>query len=120
MFSNKRLVVICDMTSTIDAETGDRKKVVANATKVISNKTLVGIQTQQLAQSQGMNFQYSVEIDRMFYKEQKYLYMENKLYEIKNVSPAKLPKDCKLNVVVLNDENIENAIKEWLNGNILE
>ena len=119
MFTSKRLIVICDMSSITDAETGDRKRVVVNGVKVISNKTLVGVQTQQLAQSQGMNFQYSVEIDRMFYKEQKYLYMEDRLYEIKNVSPAKLPKDCKLNVVVITDEDIEGAIKEWLNGNLL-
>lgn len=113
MFSNKKLVLICDTASVVDPDTLDREKVVVNATQVVGTIELVGIQTQQLAQVQNMTFQYSVVIDRMFYKQQKYLYLEDALYEIKNVSPAKMPKDCKLNVVALQDEDIVNAIKEW-------
>lgn len=121
MYSNRKLIVICDMTSTVDIETGDRIRAVSNARKVIATQNLVGIQTQQLAQSQNMTFQYSLEIDRMFYNRQKYLYLEGELYEIKNVSPAKLNKDCKLNVVALNDASIKLAIEEWLeNDNLSE
>lgn len=116
MFSSKKLIVICDITSVQDEETGDRVRVVANGKKVIGDKTLVGINTQTLAQLQNMNFNYSIVIDRMFYKDQKYLYVDNKLYKIQNVAPAKLPKDCKLNVAELEDEDIKNAIERWLNG----
>lgn len=116
MYSSRRTVYICDMTSVVDKETGDRKRVVANGRKVIGIKDLVGIQTQQLAQSQNMNFQYSIEIDRMFYNNQKYLYVDKILYEIKNVAKASKPQNCKLNVSALNDADIKNAVEEWIDG----
>ena len=114
MFSNKRLVVVCDMEYEHDPSNGDEVVSVKNAKRIICSKELVGIQTQQLAQSQNMFFNYSVVIDRMFYNEQKYIYMDGKVYEIKSISPAKLPKDCKLNVSVIEDTRIKKAIEEWL------
>lgn len=116
MQSNKRLVILCDMTSIQDEETGDRLRVVTNARKVVGSKQLVGINTQTLAQMQNMNFNYTIEIDRMFYKDQKYLYIDNKLYKIQNISPAKLPQNCKLQISELQDEDIKDAIERWLNG----
>lgn len=118
MYSNKKLVVLCDMESVQDPETGDRTRVVANGRKIIGSKELVGVQTQTLAQMQDMVFNYSIVVDRMFYNDQKYLYINNKLYKIQTVTPAKLPKDCKLNVVEFYDENIKNAIEEWLNNDL--
>lgn len=115
MYSSRRTVYICDMTSIVDKETGDRKRAVTNGRIVVGIKDLVGIQTQQLAQSQNMSFQYSIEIDRMFYSNQKYLYLEKTLYEIKNVSKASKSQNCKLNVVALNDPDIKKAIEEWIN-----
>lgn len=118
MFNTKRQIIICDMTSTQDEVTGDRVRVVANVRKVIGDKQLVGINTQTLAQLQNMNFNYSIEIDRMYYNDQKYLYTNSKLYKIQNVAPAKLPHNCKLNVSELEDEDIKTAIEEWLNNGI--
>ena len=118
MFTNKRLILLCDITSTQDEETGDRIRVVANAKKIMGDKELTGVNTQMLAQMQDMTFNYSIVVDRMFYKDQKYLYVDNNLYKIQSVSPAKLPKDCRLNVTEFHDENIENAIKEWLNASV--
>ena len=117
MFSERKLVVICDMYSIVDDETGDRLISVINAKKVMCEKKLVGIQTQQLAQAQNMSFSYTIEIDRMYYKNQKFLFLENNLYEIRNIAPAKLPQNCKLSITILEDENIKNAIKEWINVN---
>ena len=118
MFSNKKLIVICDISSTQDEETGDRVRVVVNAKKIVGEEELAGVNTQMLAQMQDMTFNYSIVVDRMFYKDQKYLYIDNTLYKIQSVSPAKLPKDCRLNVSEFHDENIENAIKEWLNASV--
>jgi hypothetical protein len=114
MFNSKRRIILCDMTSKQDEETGDRVRVVSNGKIIVGDKTLVGVNTQTLAQLQNMNFNYSIVIDRMYYKDQKYLYIDKKLYKIQNVSPAKLPKDCKLNVSELEDEDIKNAIERWL------
>ena len=112
MISNKKLIILCDFTSIQDEETGDRLKVIANVKKVMGDKELAGVNTQMLAQMQDMTF------NRMFYKDQKYLYIDNTLYKIQSVTPAKLPKDCKLNVSEFHDENIENAIKEWLDASL--
>lgn len=118
MFSNKRLILLCDINSVQDEETGDRIRVVANAKKIVGDKELTGVNTQMLAQMQNMTFNYSIVVDRMFYKDQKYLYIDNTLYKIQSVSPAKLPKDCRLNVSEFHDESIKSAIKEWLNESV--
>ena len=114
MFSTKRLIILCDIASEQDEETGDRVRVVVNGRRIVGDKELIGVNTQMLAQMQDMTFNYSIVVDRMYYKDQKYLYIDNKLYKIQSVAPAKLPKDCRLNVSEFHDENIENAIKEWL------
>ena len=114
MFSEQRLLMLCDIDTSIDEETGDRKKVVVHANKVIGKKSLAGVQTQQLGQLQNMTFQYTIEIDKMYYQGQKYLWLENGLYEVKTLTPAKLPKDCKLNIVKLEDADVEKAIREYL------
>lgn len=114
MFSSQRIVMLCDIDSVVNEETGDRRKSVVNVYKIIGYKNLAGVQTQQLGQLQNMNFQYTIEIDRMYYQGQKYLWMENSLYEIKTLTPAMLDKDCKLNVVALFDKDVEKAIREYL------
>lgn len=118
MISKKKLILLCDFENTVDAETGDRKKVVVNARKIIGSKELVGVQTQILSQLQNMSFQYSIIIDRMFYNDQKYLYIDGKVYVISSITNASLDKDCKLNVSVLQDVDIENAVKEYLENDI--
>ena len=118
MISKKKLILLCDLENQVDLETGDRKKVVVHARKVIGSKELVGVQTQILSQLQNMNFQYSIVIDRMFYDDQKYLYIDNKVYVISSITNATLDKDCKLNVSILQDADIENAIKEYLKDDI--
>ena len=119
MFSEQRLVMLCDVDTLQDEETGDRKRVVVHAIKLIGKKNLAGVQTQQLGQLQNMTFQYTIEIDKMYYQGQKYLWFENGLYEVKTLTPAKLPKDCKLNIVKLDDADVENAIREYLKWFIL-
>lgn len=114
MISKKKFTLLCDFENVVDYETGDKKKVVVNARKIISTKELVGVQTQILSQLQNMTFQYSIVIDRMFYNDQKYLYIDGKVYVINSIAPAAENKDCKLNVSILDDKDIENAIKEYL------
>lgn len=114
MYTTKRQILICDINSVQDKETGNRKKVVANAKKIVCDKDFVGIVTQQLAQSQNMVFQYTLELDRMFYNNQKYIYLEKNVYEIKNLAKGSKPHLCKLSVTALHDEDIKRAIEEYL------
>ena len=118
MISRKKLILLCDFESKVDYETGNRVKKVVNARKVIGSKELVGVNTQILSQLQNMTFNYSIVIDRMFYNDQKYLYIDGKVYVISSIAPASKDKDCKLNVSVLDDKDIENAIKEYLENDI--
>lgn len=118
MFSLVRYLVICNLTTETDAETGDKIKSAIDGKICICNKDLVGLQVQQLAQSQNMIFNNSLEIDRMYYNEQKYCYCDNQLYEIKGISKGSKPYLMKLNVVKNDDAEIKKVIEEWTNANI--
>lgn len=118
MFSNVRYLVLFDMQSEIDAETGDQKKVIVSGKAIICNKDLVGVQVQQLAQSQNMIFNNSLEIDRMFYSDQKYCYCDDMVYEIKGLGKGSKPHLMKLNVIKNNDRELLEIIKEWVNANL--
>ena len=60
MITGKKMVVLADIKSVLDTETGDRVKAVEHAKKLVSTVELVGVQTAQLGQSQGFNLAYSV------------------------------------------------------------
>ena len=62
MFSLVRWLVICNLTTETDAGTGDKTKSVVDGKICICDKDLVGVQVQQLAQSQNMIFNNSLEI----------------------------------------------------------
>lgn len=118
MFSLVRCLVIFNIMSETDAETGDKVKSVVDGKVCICEKDLVGLQVQQLAQSQNMIFNNSLEIDRMFYNEQKYCYCDNNLYEIKGVGKGSKPHLMKLNVIKNDDAEIKQVIREWIDANI--
>lgn len=118
MFNLVRYLVVCNLITETDPETGDKMKSVIDGKIYICNKDLVGVQVQQLAQSQNMIFNNSLEIDRMFYNEQKYCYCDNQLYEIKGVGKGSKPHLMKLNVVKNEDAEIKQVIEEWINANI--
>lgn len=118
MFSTKKVLIICNLSSVIDPETGNRKKSVVDGKIIICDKDLVGLQTQQLAQSQNMLFSNSLEIDRMHYNEQKYCYIDGNLFEIKTLTKGSKTHLMKLNVIVNNDAEIKQLVEEWINANI--
>ena len=114
MFSLVRWLVICNLTTETDPETGDKIKSVVDGKICVCNKDLVGVQVQQLAQNQNMIFNNSLEIDRMFYNEQKYCYCDNQLYEIKGVGKGSKQHLMKLNVVKNDDADIKKIVEEWI------
>ena len=115
MITGKKMVVLADIKSVLDPNTGDRVKAVEHAKKLVSTVELVGVQTAQLGQSQGFNLAYSVIVNRVHYSNEKYLYFDNTLYEIKSISKAKSPTEMLLNVQRLTDGEIKDAIEKWLN-----
>lgn len=114
MFSLVRWLVICNLTTETDPETGDKIKSVVDGKICVCNKDLVGVQVQQLAQNQNMIFNNSLEIDRMFYNEQKYCYCDNQLYEIKGVGKGSKQHLMKLNVVKNDDADIKKIVEGWI------
>jgi len=115
MTTGKKLVVIANVGSTADPTTGDRTKVVTKGKKIAGTVELVGVQTAQLGQSQGFNLAYSVEVLRAHYGNEKYLYFDENLYEIKSLTKAKQENQMLLNVQKLSDADIKEAIELWLN-----
>jgi hypothetical protein len=115
MITGKKLYALVNIGSEVDPLTGDRVKMVTSGKKLVDNVELVGVNTAQLGQSQGFNLAYSVEIYRAFYNNEKYLYFDNNLYEIKSLSKAKEPTKMLLNVQKLQDADIKKAVEDWIN-----
>jgi hypothetical protein len=111
MWSDKVKVTICDIASQVDTETGDRIKVFQTQKTVICDKLLVGVVTQQLAQTQSMTFSFALDIDKMYYNEQKYVYLKSKLYEVKNVTTGTRLQNCKLLVSENDDKDIKPQLR---------
>ena len=107
-------MIIADSESVQNPINGDRKKRVTQAKVIVATVELVGINTAQLAQVQGFNLSYSVEVNRVLYGKEKFLYFDGELYEVKTMSKAKSPVDMLLNVQLSNDRSAKAAIEEWI------
>ncbi len=116
---NKGNLYLFDIDIEQDFETGDTNTVAINVVNCICVIADAGISTQQLGQLQNKQISKALTISKIFYlKEQPFCYLNNRLYEVNNSSPAKMKCDKKLNVVELKDKEIEKAIKEWINGDL--
>lgn len=118
MITGKKLYVLANIESVLDTETGDRTKKVTSAKKLINNVELVSVNTSMLGQQQGFNFSYSVKIYRVFYTNEKYLYFDGNLYEVKSLTKADMPTKMLLNVQKLDDADVKKAIEDWLQGGV--
>lgn len=118
MLTGRKRYILADIASVQDSATGDRIKQVTKAKARIGVIELVGVNTAQLAQVQGFNLSYSVEIPRVVYKNEKYLYFEEGLFEIKSIGKAKMPVNLLLNVQRSSDESIAKAIERWISENL--
>ncbi len=114
MLTGIKRVIIADTESVQNPANGDRKKQVTRAKVIAATVELVGIHTAQLAQVQGFNLSYSVEVNRVLYGHEKFMYFDGELYEIKTMSKAKSPVYMLLNVQVSNDQSAKSAIEEWI------
>lgn len=114
MITGKKFVIIANVDTVQDAGTGDRTTQVTSGKKIAAKVELVGIQTAQVGQSQGFNLVKSVEVLRVHYNEEKYLYFDSNLYVIRTMSKAKLETNMLLNVEKLDDAKIKKAIEDWL------
>ena len=114
MFTTKKKIYLFDVNSRQNPLTGDREKEVANAQIVIGDVDLVGVQTQQLGQAQGQTFAYSVEIDRMYYARQRYIYFDDALYEVGGQSKGVKAYTMKLKVKENDDADLKKVIREWI------
>lgn len=117
MITGKKFVVIANVETIQDKTTGDRIESVASGKKIAGKVELVGVQTAQLGQSQGFNLNYSIEVLRVHYNNEKYLYFDKNLYEIKSITKAKVETKMLLNVQKLNDTKTKIAIENWLKPN---
>lgn len=115
MISGEKSVYIFNIDEdSIDEINGDRVLKVSNCKLIVGTVDLVGIQTQQLGQSQGYRFSYSVEIPRLYYDSEKYCFFENELFEVQGLGKAKSSSNMLLNVGKSKEEDILSAIKKWM------
>ena len=118
MLTNPKKYILADVKSEQKTETGDRTKVVSKARVLIDTVDLVGVNTAQLGQIQGFTLSYSVEIARALYKNEKFLYFDGGLYEVKSLGKAKNPIKMLLHVQALKDDETQTAIEVWINENL--
>jgi hypothetical protein len=114
MLTGKKLYVLADIENVLDPDTGDRKKQVTKAKKLVNKIELVGVQTAQLGQTQGFNLAFSVTIARVHYNKEKYLYFDGQVYEIKSMGKAKHETEMLLHVQLIKDADMRTAIECWL------
>lgn len=114
MLTGKKAVAIVDIDTVKDPDTGDRKSVVSRGIYGTYTVELVGVNTAMLGQSQGFNLSYSVILPRINYNNEKYVYFDGELYEVKTLSKAANVNDMTLNVQKLTDADKAAIIKEWI------
>ena len=114
MITGKKFLVLANVESVQNPETGDRTKEVTKGKKLVNTVELVGVQTAQLGQVQGFNFNYSVEVLRVQYGKEKYLYFDGDLYEIKSTGKASTKTKMLLHVQQSGDNEIKEAVERWL------
>lgn len=114
MLTGKKAVAVVDIDTVKDTETGDRKDTVTRGIYGTYTVELVGVNTAMLGQSQGFNLSYSVILPRINYNNEKYVYFDDELYEVKTLSKAANANDMTLNVQKLTDADKATVIKEWI------
>lgn len=117
MLTGKKAVAIVDIDTVKDTETGDRKDTVTRGVYGTYTVELVGVNTAMLGQSQGFNLSYSVILPRINYDNEKYVYFDGNVYEVKTLSKAKKANEMTLNVQEITDVNKKAVIEEWITNN---
>lgn len=116
MMTGKQAVAIVDIDTIKDVETGDRKDVVNKGIYGSYTVDLVGVNTQLLGQSQSFTLSYSIIIPRIIYDNEKYVFFNDILFEVKNLSKAKNETEMLLNVQEIVDVDKKNIVKEWVDS----
>lgn len=118
MLTGRKQVILADVESVQNALNGDRTKRVTRAKALAATVELVGVNTAQLGQVQGFRLTNSVEIDRVQYDGEKYLYFDGALYAVGTLGKARSPAKMLLNVAVHHDTAAARAVKEWIDANL--
>ena len=118
LLTGRKQVILADVESEQDAETGDRKKKATKARVLAAIVELVGVNTAQVGQVQGFRLTNSIEIDRMQYSGEKYVYCDGILCAVGTLSKARTAEKMLLNIAETNDAAVKNAIEEWMDANL--
>ncbi len=111
-------IVLVDVESVQNEKTGDREKSVRQARVLACHVDIVGVVTAQVGQSQGFCLTHSVEVPKYIYRNEKFIYFNENLHEVKMLTKAKSPANILLNVQSLQDETIKKAVEEWMRENL--
>lgn len=105
-------IILADVESVQNDETGDREKRVQRAKAFACPVDLVGVTTAQIGQSQGFRLSQSIEFPKYIYHDEKFIYFNGNLYEVKMLTKAKSPANVLLNVQALQDETVKKAVED--------
>src|SRR5690554_953920 len=107
-------IKLLDVVTHQDETTGVRTYSVTNYRKLLGEKTNVGMSTFWSAAAANVQLDYSVIIRSQMYGNQKYVVIQDKLYEVYNAGKADNPVNIRLNIRQLNDNEQKEAILDAL------
>lgn len=105
-------IQLFDVDTIQNTTTGERVKTVVSRVKLNGEKSTVGMSTFWGAAAINITLDFTVMIRARMYKNQKYIYMENELYEVYNVAKADNPINLRLNVRELKDSELKELIED--------
>jgi len=109
----KKLIKLANVSSSSNND-GDTTFIVTDFIEVYADTNDIGILTKQYGVSINIDFTMAVTLDRMLFNDQRYMVVENNLFEIKDTAKAKYLKDVTLNVTKISNENIKTIINKYI------
>lgn len=107
-------IILLDVETIQNKTDGSRSIIIANRVPLLVQKETVGMNTYWSATANNVQLKYTFVVRRRMYSNQKYVYSEGEVYEIKNTSKGATLDQLKLNVIEISDstkkEEIINAL----------
>ena len=113
MISNCRITLLNVNTEQND-ESGERNKIIVSKSSILGQKGSVGMKTYWSATANNIKLDCVFIVRRRVYKNQKYVYAENEIYEINSTAKGSTLDQIQLNAVLLKDESLKEMIKNAL------
>jgi len=99
---------------TVPHSGGKTETIIEHGTMFSGEVSLVGQQTYWNAKVSNIILEYSVKVRKSLYKNEKFMWINNKLFEVVNLAKSKDQNDILLNIKAKTDSSTSDAVIAWL------